>query len=87
MLCAIPSTTHDPSITTSRSRSVSSDSRIPEVREYVQNHRDDLAYILRHSQDETVRSLVLAVLLRGSDECDLELIKRELDRLAAEDSR
>ena len=58
----------------------------PEVREYVQNHRDDLARLLIQSQDETLRSLVFAVLLHGSDESDLELIKREMDRLVAEDS-
>lgn len=63
---------------------MSSDSKLPDVREYVQNHREDLAYILKHGQDETVRSLVFAVLLRGSDECDLEIIKREMDRLVAE---
>ncbi|WP_192918473.1 hypothetical protein [Salinigranum salinum] len=57
----------------------------PEVREYVQNHREDLAYILKHGTDETVRGLALAVLLRGGDERDREEIKREIDRLSNEE--
>lgn len=53
-----------------------------EVKEYVRKNRDDLAYILKHSSDETVRSLALAVLIRGSEERDREVVKREIDRLA-----
>lgn len=56
-----------------------------EVKNYVKSHRDDLAYILKHSNDETVRSLALAVLIRGSEERDREVVKREIDRLAEEE--
>lgn len=53
-----------------------------EVREYVRNNREELAYVLKHGDDETVRALALAVLLRGGNERDREEVKREIDELA-----
>lgn len=55
-----------------------------EVRKYVQENREELAYVLKHGQDETVRGLALAILMRGSDERDRELVKREIDQLERE---
>lgn len=55
-----------------------------EVRKYVQENREELAYVLKHGQDETVRGLALATLIRGSDERDRELVKREIDQLERE---
>ncbi|ELZ26673.1 hypothetical protein C474_18570 [Halogeometricum pallidum JCM 14848] len=52
-----------------------------ELRSYVENHREELAYVLKHGEDETVRGLALAVLLRGGDERDREEVKREIDSL------
>lgn len=52
-----------------------------ELRNYVENHREELAYVLKHGEDETVRGLALAVLLRGGDERDREEVKREIDSL------
>lgn len=58
------------------------DDSVPrEVREYVRSHQDDLAYVLKHAEDETVRGLALAVLLRGSSEREREEVKREIDEL------
>ena len=56
-----------------------------EVRDYVRENRETLAYVLKHGEDETVRSLALAVLLRGSTERDREVVKREIDRLSKEE--
>ena len=56
-----------------------------QVREYVKNNRETLAYILKHSEDQTVRSLALAALIRGGNERDREEVKREIDRIAGED--
>lgn len=57
----------------------------PEIREYVQNHREDLAHVLKFGTEETVRGLALAVLLRGGDERDRELVKQEIDRISKEE--
>jgi len=48
------------------------------AQEYVQEHRDDLMYLLRNG-DETVRALALAVLLQGGQDADVQLVKRELE--------
>jgi hypothetical protein len=54
-----------------------------DVRRYVQNHRDDLLYAIQHG-DPFVQSLAIAALLRGGD-AELELAKRELERLQEEE--
>lgn len=59
----------------------------PKVKEYVEENREDLAYVFKHGEDETVRSLAFAVLLRGGTERDRELVKQEIDQLAEEDSK
>ena len=62
-----------------------SDDSVPEeVRNYVERHREDLAYILINGEDETVRSLALATLLRGGSRRDREAVKEEIDRLQEE---
>lgn len=61
------------------------DSSDSEVRKFVQENREKLAYVLKYGQDETVRGLALAVLIRGSDERDREVVKREIDQLEREE--
>ena len=55
-----------------------------EVQDYVEKNRDDLAYVLLNGEDETVRSLALAALLRGGSRHDAEAVKDEIDRLQEE---
>ena len=46
--------------------------------EYVQEHRDDLMYLLRRG-DPTIRALALYVLLEGGERNDWELVEREVE--------
>lgn len=44
---------------------------------YVEEHREDLIYLLRNG-DATIRALALYVLLEGGDANDWKLIEREV---------
>lgn len=46
--------------------------------DYVDNHRDDLIYLLRNGEPY-VRGLALYVLLEGGDTNDWQLIEREVE--------
>lgn len=48
-------------------------------REYVKQNRDDLAHIVRFSDDTYLRAVAAALLIDGGDEPDLEQVKRELE--------
>lgn len=50
--------------------------------EYVHNHRDTLVEIIKHGNDEFVRALALAALVEYGGEPDIEVVKREIDRVA-----
>lgn len=49
-----------------------------EIRQYVQEHRDDLVYAIKHG-DRYVRSICIAALICGGD-AELELAKREIEQ-------
>jgi len=48
------------------------------AQEFVQENRDGLMYLLKNG-DETVRALVIAVLLQAGDDADVQLVERELE--------
>lgn len=51
--------------------------------EYVRNNRESLVAIIKHGNDDFVRSLALAALVEYGGDPDIEKVRRELE-LAAE---
>lgn len=50
--------------------------------EYVRNNRDTLVRIIKHGNDDFVRSLALAALVEYGDDPDIEKVRRELEKAA-----
>jgi len=50
--------------------------------EYVRKNRDTLVRIIKHGNDDFVRSLALAALVEYGDDPDIEKVRRELERAA-----
>ena len=51
-------------------------------REYVEENNGQLAYVIKHSNDQFVRGLCLAALVKyGDEETEIEDIKKELEQL------
>jgi len=53
--------------------------------EYVRNNRDTLVRIIKHSNDDFVRSLALAALVEYGEDPDIEKVRRELEKAARMD--
>lgn len=60
----------------------SSRERDDALAQYVESHREDLIYAIKHG-DSSVRSLAIAALIRGGD-AELELAKREIEKAQRE---
>lgn len=57
-------------------------SRSVEPDQYVRENREQLTYVIKHSNDQFVRSLCLAALVKyGSEEADSDELKRELEQI------
>lgn len=52
---------------------------IDTMREYVKHNRDDLAHIVRFSDDTYLRAVAAALLTEGGEDPDIEQVKRELE--------
>jgi hypothetical protein len=50
--------------------------------EYVRNNRDTLVRIIKHGNDDFVRSLALAALVEFGEDPDIEKVRRELEKAA-----
>lgn len=53
--------------------------------EYVRNNRDTLVRIVKHGNDDFVRSLALAALVEYGEDPDIEKVRRELEKAARMD--
>lgn len=53
--------------------------------EYVRNNSDTLVRIIKHGNDDFVRSLALAALVKYGDDPDIEKVRRELEKAAEMD--
>jgi len=53
--------------------------------EYVRNNRDTLVRIVKHGNDDFVRSLALAALVEYGEDPDIEKVRRELEKAARKD--
>lgn len=54
--------------------------------EYVSENSDQLAFIIKHSNDQFIRGLCLAALVKyGQGETGIDQIKKELDHLQETD--
>ncbi|QLG49111.1 hypothetical protein [Natrinema halophilum] len=49
--------------------------------EYVRKNRETLVKIIKHGNDDFVRSLALAAIVEFGGEPDLEKVRREIDRV------
>lgn len=57
-------------------------SRSVEPDQYVKENREHLAYVIKHSNDQFVRSLCLAALVKyGGEEEDPDELKREIEQI------
>ena len=50
--------------------------------EYVRNNREALVDIIKHGNDDFVRSLSLAALVEYGGDPDIEMVRRELEKAA-----
>jgi len=53
--------------------------------QYVAENKDQLAHVIKHSNDSFVRSLCLAALVEYGEDGDVDKVKRELDQLQEAD--
>jgi len=53
--------------------------------EYVRNNRDTLVRIIKHGNDDFVRSLALAALVEYGEDPDIEKVRREIEKAARMD--
>jgi len=50
-----------------------------DIRDYVRENRDEIAHVLRHSQDPYARACALVLLREGGTERDAEKIIQEVE--------
>ncbi|MFD1601081.1 hypothetical protein [Halobellus rarus] len=53
---------------------------------YVNNNSDQLAYVIKHSNDQFVRSLCLAALVEYGNEGDVSEVRKQLEQVEKERS-
>jgi hypothetical protein len=53
--------------------------------QYVAENKDQLAHVIKHSNNRFIRSLCLAALVEYGEDGDVDKLKRELDQLQEAD--
>jgi len=53
--------------------------------QYVAENKDQLAHVIKHSNNRFIRSLCLAALVEYGEDGDVDKVKRELDQLQEAD--
>jgi hypothetical protein len=51
--------------------------------QYVEENKDQLAHVIKHSNDRFVRSLCLAALVEYGDDKDVDEVQNELEQFRA----
>jgi hypothetical protein len=54
--------------------------------QYVEENRDQLTYVIKHSNDRFVRSLCLAALVEYGNDGDVSEVRRQLEQFEEENS-